>query len=69
MLPHYIQQTLEEYLERRSDSWWIERKFKNFYILQPICPMGSTIMESDEECGHQERRIHMPLHPHGDPDE
>ena len=26
-------------------------------------------MEGDEECGHQERRICMPLHSHGDPDE
>ena len=68
MLPHYIQQTLEKYLERRSDSWWVERKFKNFHI-QPVRPMGSTIMEGDKECGHQERRIHMPLHTHGGPDE
>ena len=60
---------LKRDLERSSNSWWIERKFENFYILQSIRPMGSTIVEGDEKCGHQERRICMPLHPHGDPDE
>ena len=63
MLPHHAQQSLEEHLERRSDSWRFERKLKNFHVLQPLCPMGSTLMESDKERGHQERRICLPYIP------
>ena len=56
-------------MEGRSNPRRVERKLENFYVLQPVRTVGSTIVESDEKRGHKERRIHLPLHPHGGPDE
>ena len=50
-------------MERRSNPRRVERKLENFYVLQPVRPVGSTIVESDEKRGHKKRRIHLPLHP------
>ena len=69
LLPHHFQPKPERNLERRSNPRRVERKLENFYVLQPVRTVGSTIVESDEKRGHKERRIHLPLHPHGGPDE
>ena len=60
---------LKRNMERRSNPRRAERKLENFYVLQPVRTVGSTIVESDEKRGHKKRRIYLPLHPHGGPDE
>ena len=69
LLPHHLQPKPSRNLERRSNPRWVEHQLENLYVLQPVRTVGSKIVESDEKRGYQKGRIHLPLHPHGGPDE